>query len=110
MSTAAPLLTLERLSVRYGRIVALEEVDLEVRSGELVTLLGSNGAGKSTTLKAISQLVDPSGGAVLARAAPEGGGHGNHRAPGDRPLPGGPPGAQPPERGHQPGAGGLPAP
>ncbi len=70
MSTAAPLLTLERLSVRYGRIVALEEVDLEVRSGELVTLLGSNGAGKSTTLKAISQLVDPSGGAVCWRGQP----------------------------------------
>ncbi|MCP9850191.1 ABC transporter ATP-binding protein [Cyanobium sp. Morenito 9A2] len=63
----APLLHLERLSVRYGRIAALEEVDLEVRSGELVTLLGSNGAGKSTTLKAISQLVAPSGGAVRWR-------------------------------------------
>jgi branched-chain amino acid transport system ATP-binding protein len=70
MSTAAPLLSLERLSVRYGRIVALEEVDLEVRSGELVTLLGSNGAGKSTTLKAISQLVAPSGGAVRWRGQP----------------------------------------
>ncbi len=70
MSTAAPLLALERLSVRYGRIGALEEVDLEVSSGELVTLLGSNGAGKSTTLKAISQLVAPSGGAVRWRGKP----------------------------------------
>lgn len=70
MSPAAPLLALERLSVRYGRIGALEKVDLEVRGGELVTLLGSNGAGKSTTLKAISQLVAPSGGAVHWRGQP----------------------------------------
>jgi branched-chain amino acid transport system ATP-binding protein len=63
----APLLRLKGLSVRYGRIAALQEVDLEVGAGELVALLGSNGAGKSTTLKSISQLVAPSGGSVLWR-------------------------------------------
>jgi branched-chain amino acid transport system ATP-binding protein len=53
----APLLALERLSVRYGGVTALRSLDLVVHRGELVTLLGSNGAGKSTTLRAISQLV-----------------------------------------------------
>lgn len=66
-TTPQPLLRLEGLSVRYGRIGALSEVNLEVYPGELVALLGSNGAGKSTTLKAISQLLAPSGGAVLWR-------------------------------------------
>jgi branched-chain amino acid transport system ATP-binding protein len=60
MST--PLLRLESLEVRYGSVQALTGVDLEVNKGELVTLLGSNGAGKSTTLRAISALVPASGG------------------------------------------------
>ena len=62
----SPLLQLERLSVRYGSVQALHGIDLEVRQGELVTLLGSNGAGKSTTLRAISALV-PAGGRILWR-------------------------------------------
>jgi branched-chain amino acid transport system ATP-binding protein len=64
MST--PLLRLERLEVRYGSVQALTGVDLEVHKGELVTLLGSNGAGKSTTLRAISALV-PASGRILWR-------------------------------------------
>jgi branched-chain amino acid transport system ATP-binding protein len=62
MST--PLLALEQLTVRYGGITALHAISLEVRSGELVALLGANGAGKSTTLRAISQLVPAAGGSI----------------------------------------------
>jgi branched-chain amino acid transport system ATP-binding protein len=62
MST--PLLSLHNLTVRYGGITALRGLDLEVRQGELVALLGANGAGKSTTLRAISQLVPAATGTV----------------------------------------------
>jgi len=66
------LLQLEGLSVSYGGISALREVSFEVGRGELVALLGANGAGKSTTLKAISRLEPaaagrPEGRRVLAR-------------------------------------------
>lgn len=63
------LLRLEGLGVRYGSVQALHGINLEVRQGELVTLLGSNGAGKSTTLQAISGLVRPCGGRILWRGA-----------------------------------------
>jgi branched-chain amino acid transport system ATP-binding protein len=62
MST--PLLQLQSLSVRYGSVQALSGIDLTVHQGELVTLLGSNGAGKSTTLRAISALVPASAGQI----------------------------------------------
>ncbi|MEA5415488.1 ABC transporter ATP-binding protein, partial [Synechococcus sp. BA-132 BA5] len=58
-----------RLTVRYGALTALRGLDLQVREGELVTLLGANGAGKSTTLRAISRLVDAAAGQVLWRGA-----------------------------------------
>lgn len=64
-----PLLKLEGLGVRYGSVRALEGLDLEVHEGELVSLLGSNGAGKSTTLRAISRLVESSSGRILWRGA-----------------------------------------
>jgi branched-chain amino acid transport system ATP-binding protein len=66
-ATPAPLLQLQSLSVRYGSVQALHGVDLTVHQGELVTLLGSNGAGKSTTLRAVSGLAAASAGAVLWR-------------------------------------------
>jgi branched-chain amino acid transport system ATP-binding protein len=59
------MLELQELSVHYGRIHALRAVSLQVRAGEIVAVLGSNGAGKSTTLRAISGLLRPSGGQVL---------------------------------------------
>jgi branched-chain amino acid transport system ATP-binding protein len=59
-----PLLALDGLTVRYGGITALREVNLTVHQGELVALLGSNGAGKSTTLRAISQLVPATAGTI----------------------------------------------
>ncbi|CAN5919660.1 ABC transporter ATP-binding protein [soil metagenome] len=60
-----PLLSLEGLNVRYGEIEALRGLSLEIESGEVVTLLGANGAGKSTTLRAISGLNKPASGEVL---------------------------------------------
>ena len=60
-----PLLSLEGLNVRYGEIEALRGLSLSIESGEVVTLLGANGAGKSTTLRAISGLTKPSSGEVL---------------------------------------------
>ncbi len=48
-----PLLSLEGLTVRYGEIEALRGLTLAVEAGEVVTLLGANGAGNSTTLRAI---------------------------------------------------------
>ena len=58
------LLKLERLEVNYGPVRALKNVSLEVKSGEVVALLGANGAGKSTTLKAISALVKAKSGSI----------------------------------------------
>lgn len=62
--SANVVLKLSGLEAGYGRIRALEGIDLEVREGQIVTLLGANGAGKSTTLKTISGLVRASAGNV----------------------------------------------
>ncbi|MBI3629883.1 MAG: ABC transporter ATP-binding protein [Candidatus Rokubacteria bacterium] len=59
------MLALESVSAGYGRLAALRDVTLEVRRGELVCLLGANGAGKSTTLKTISGLLAPRSGRVV---------------------------------------------
>jgi len=58
------LLEIENLSVHYGGIEALKNVSFRVEAGEIVTLIGANGAGKSTTLKTISGLVNASSGTV----------------------------------------------
>jgi branched-chain amino acid transport system ATP-binding protein len=60
----APMLSLESISVHYGAICALRDVSIEVNAGEIVTLIGSNGAGKSTTLRAVSALRRPSSGKI----------------------------------------------
>jgi branched-chain amino acid transport system ATP-binding protein len=62
---SAPVLELKDLSVSYGGIKAVRGINLHVNAGELVTLIGANGAGKSTTLRAITGLVHPAGGKVL---------------------------------------------
>jgi branched-chain amino acid transport system ATP-binding protein len=59
------MLTLERLSARYGRITALDSVSLTVGAAEFVCLIGANGAGKTTTLKTISGLVRAAAGRIL---------------------------------------------
>jgi branched-chain amino acid transport system ATP-binding protein len=58
------MLELKDLSVSYGPVGALHNINISVEKGELVTILGANGAGKSTTLMAISGLVRPSAGSV----------------------------------------------
>lgn len=60
----SPLLKLDQIHSYYGKIHALKGVSLEVNEGEIVALLGSNGAGKSTTLKTISGLVAPKNGTM----------------------------------------------
>jgi ABC transporter len=59
------MLSIKNLSVNYGSISALRDENIEVRSGELVTLIGGNGAGKTSTLMAISNLVPKSGGTIV---------------------------------------------
>lgn len=58
------LLTVKDLKVSYGGINAVKGIDLHVDQGELVALIGANGAGKSSSLKAIAGLLTPSGGAI----------------------------------------------
>jgi len=70
------MLELKNLSVAYGPIQALQNVDLEVKQGEIVALIGANGAGKTTMLNAITALVRKQSGGVIfngkdiTRAAP----------------------------------------
>jgi len=59
------MLTIENLSVHYGGIHALQGISLEVPAGKIVTLIGANGAGKSTTLNTIIGLVKSSSGSVM---------------------------------------------
>jgi len=59
------MLTLENVNVFYGAIHALRSVSLTVNKGEVVTLIGANGAGKSTTLRAITGLQCPRSGRIL---------------------------------------------
>lgn len=59
------LLEIENLSVNYGGIQALQALNLSIEQGEVVTLIGANGAGKSTTLRAISRIVNARQGRIL---------------------------------------------
>ena len=58
------MLKVEKLEVAYGNIKAIKGISLDVNQGEIVTLIGSNGAGKSTTLRAISGLLKPRSGTI----------------------------------------------
>ena len=61
------LLTIENLTVAYGGIEAVKNVSLSVPEGEIVTLVGANGAGKSTVLKSAAGLVKPKSGCIFLR-------------------------------------------
>ena len=61
---AKPMLKIDDINVYYGAIHALKGISLEVDEGEIVTLIGANGAGKSTTLRTISGLLKPKTGAL----------------------------------------------
>lgn len=61
------MLEIRNLTVAYGAITALHEISLTVNAGEIVTLIGGNGAGKSTTLRAISGLIRPRSGQIVYR-------------------------------------------
>ena len=58
------MLKIHNLEVSYGPIRALKGISFEVKEGEIVTLIGANGAGKSTTLRTISNLLKPQGGSI----------------------------------------------
>lgn len=58
------MLTVENLSVRYGMIQAVRDVSFQVNQGEIVSLIGANGAGKTTILRTISGLIRPSEGNI----------------------------------------------
>lgn len=64
------MLELRDLTVTYGAITALHGISLKVDAGSIVTLVGSNGAGKSTTLRAISGLIRAKGGEILYEGQP----------------------------------------
>jgi branched-chain amino acid transport system ATP-binding protein len=66
-ATAAPLLAVDGIETFYGSIQALKGVTLEVHEGEIVTLIGANGAGKSTTLRSINGLNHPRKGTISFR-------------------------------------------
>ncbi len=63
------ILAMEGVNTFYGKIHALHDISFEVRCGEIVTLIGSNGAGKSTTLRTISSQLTPATGRVLFKGS-----------------------------------------
>lgn len=59
------ILEVNQLSVNYGAIKAVRDVSFDIKEGEIVTLIGANGAGKSTILKTISGLLKPANGEIV---------------------------------------------
>jgi branched-chain amino acid transport system ATP-binding protein len=66
---SSPLLEVNRLSVRFGGLVALSEVSFAIQAGEMVALIGPNGAGKTTLFNVLSGLVRPLSGRILWRGS-----------------------------------------
>jgi branched-chain amino acid transport system ATP-binding protein len=65
MTTGDTVLSIDGLAVDYGKVRAVSDIKLEVQRGRIATMIGSNGAGKTTVLKAITGLVKPSAGQIL---------------------------------------------
>ena len=68
-----PLLKLEHLEVRYGDLIGVSDVSLDVSEGRVVALIGSNGGGKTTTLNAIAGLIPLHSGSISFRGEEIGG-------------------------------------
>jgi len=66
------MLEVRKLTVKYGSLTAVRDVDFSLETGQIVSLIGSNGAGKSTTLKAIMGMVPSSSGSILIDGDPIG--------------------------------------
>ena len=64
------MLELKSISTYYGNIQALHDINLKIEEGEIITLIGANGAGKSTTLMSISGIVPPRTGEILFKGKP----------------------------------------
>jgi branched-chain amino acid transport system ATP-binding protein len=71
-ASAQPLLSVERLHVRYDAVTALRDVTVTVNAGEAVALVGANGAGKSTLFRSIMGFLKPAAGAIAFAGAPLG--------------------------------------
>jgi tungstate transport system ATP-binding protein len=69
MSPGAPMLSLERVGVRYGAVTALRDASLHIARGEFIALVGANGSGKTTLLQALHGLVGHTGVRSVAEAA-----------------------------------------
>jgi simple sugar transport system ATP-binding protein len=69
-TTAPPILAGERVGMRFGHVVALDDVSLDVRAGRVTCLLGDNGAGKSTLIRILSGVHVPTTGRILVEGAP----------------------------------------
>jgi branched-chain amino acid transport system ATP-binding protein len=59
-----PLLEIKEMSAQYGKIQAVRQISFSVEAGEFVTIIGANGAGKSTTLRTLSGIMKPSAGRI----------------------------------------------
>ena len=70
MSTGMPMLALDNITLHRGTTRVLDRVSLAVNEGELVALIGANGAGKTTVLRTISGILAPSAGRILFRGEP----------------------------------------
>jgi simple sugar transport system ATP-binding protein len=69
-ATATPLVRLERLRKEFDAVVAVEELTLELAAGEIVALVGDNGAGKSTVVKCLAGVQEPTAGRILLEGRP----------------------------------------
>ena len=70
MTAETPLVTARKVSKRFGALTALSDVDLDIRAGEVLALLGDNGAGKSTFVKILAGAHEPSGGEIRVGGEP----------------------------------------